>query len=260
MTISTQELQAKLGSSEPPALVEALGSAYFADAHLPGAINIPPDQVDRPAPRLLPDLEGKIVGLAQRHRAGIRSRRSSARGYGPIAGSSSPRCNADADEAVGEHAGRPAVQMKPIGGEPPRPQCLGGITVAPFCFQPGPQQRRRRSQRDAASTTGLGGGEFFGRHRPFDAQHPAVEVAEPQRCQLTPESAARRTTRRSCSAGRRSWRARVRPSSPATAYSTAVSAAQSSWRTSSSLSGRRGSTRPGPRMLRIGCTSMIRWS
>lgn len=60
-TISRQNLQAKLGSSEPPVLVEALGSAYFADAHLPGAINIPPDQVDRLAPRLLPDLDAEIV-------------------------------------------------------------------------------------------------------------------------------------------------------------------------------------------------------
>ena len=60
-TISRQDLQAKLGSSAPPVLVEALGSAYFADAHLPGAINIPPDQVDRLAPRLLPDLDTEIV-------------------------------------------------------------------------------------------------------------------------------------------------------------------------------------------------------
>ena len=35
-------------------LVEALGAAYYADAHLPGAINIPPGQVDRLAPTLLP--------------------------------------------------------------------------------------------------------------------------------------------------------------------------------------------------------------
>ncbi len=60
-TISRQELQAKLASSEPPVLIEALGAAYFADAHLPGAINIPPDQVDRLAPGLLPDLDAEIV-------------------------------------------------------------------------------------------------------------------------------------------------------------------------------------------------------
>lgn len=60
-TISRQALQTKLATRQPPLLVEALGSAYFADAHLPGAINIPPDQVDRLAPRLLPDLDAEIV-------------------------------------------------------------------------------------------------------------------------------------------------------------------------------------------------------
>jgi rhodanese-related sulfurtransferase len=59
--ISRQDLQAKIECGDPPLLVEALGSAYFADAHLPGAINIPPDQVDRLASRLLPELDAEIV-------------------------------------------------------------------------------------------------------------------------------------------------------------------------------------------------------
>ena len=59
--ISRGELLGKLKGSAPPALVEALGPAYFADAHLPGAINIPPDQVDRLAARLLPDLTADVV-------------------------------------------------------------------------------------------------------------------------------------------------------------------------------------------------------
>ncbi len=42
-------------------IVEALGSAYYADAHLPGAVNIPPDQVDRLAPATLPDKDARIV-------------------------------------------------------------------------------------------------------------------------------------------------------------------------------------------------------
>ena len=49
------------GRPEPPVLVEALGAAYFADAHLPGAINIPPGQVDRLAPILIRDLDARIV-------------------------------------------------------------------------------------------------------------------------------------------------------------------------------------------------------
>ena len=42
-------------------LVEALGPAYFEDAHLPGAINIPHDRVDELAPKLLPDKTARIV-------------------------------------------------------------------------------------------------------------------------------------------------------------------------------------------------------
>src|SRR3954454_19159947 len=61
MPITRDELLAKLGSAERFSLVEALGPAYFADAHLPGAINIPPDQVDRLAVRLLPDLTADVV-------------------------------------------------------------------------------------------------------------------------------------------------------------------------------------------------------
>ena len=59
--ISRDELHRTLTGDTAPTLVEALGAAFFADAHLPGAINIPPDQVDRLAPRLLPDVEAPIV-------------------------------------------------------------------------------------------------------------------------------------------------------------------------------------------------------
>ena len=59
--ISRRDLQARLKGDPPAVLVEALGSPYWADAHLPGAVNIPPDQVDRLAPRLLPDLDAQIV-------------------------------------------------------------------------------------------------------------------------------------------------------------------------------------------------------
>jgi len=59
--ISRNELTRSLTSGDPLTLVEALGPAYFDDAHLPGAVNIPPDQVDRLAPALLPDSEAHIV-------------------------------------------------------------------------------------------------------------------------------------------------------------------------------------------------------
>ena len=59
--ITRAELFDQLDSPSPPVLVEALGAAYFADAHLPGAMNIPPSHVDRVARRLIPELHTRIV-------------------------------------------------------------------------------------------------------------------------------------------------------------------------------------------------------
>jgi rhodanese-related sulfurtransferase len=60
-SITRQELQARLARTDRPVLVEALGGAFFADAHLPGAINIPPGSVDRLAPQHIPDRDAPIV-------------------------------------------------------------------------------------------------------------------------------------------------------------------------------------------------------
>jgi rhodanese-related sulfurtransferase len=59
--VTREELLGKLRREDAIALVEALGSGYFADAHLPGAMNIPPDQVDRLAPHLLPDTNVEVI-------------------------------------------------------------------------------------------------------------------------------------------------------------------------------------------------------
>ncbi len=61
LEISREALVERVRSEHPPVLVEALGAAYFADAHLPGAINIPPDRVEIVAPLLIPDLDTSIV-------------------------------------------------------------------------------------------------------------------------------------------------------------------------------------------------------
>jgi rhodanese-related sulfurtransferase len=58
--ITLEQLQQELQTRDVT-LVEALGPAYFEDAHLPGAINIPHDRVDELAPRLLPDKDARIV-------------------------------------------------------------------------------------------------------------------------------------------------------------------------------------------------------
>jgi rhodanese-related sulfurtransferase len=59
--IGRDDLHHVMTNGHPPVLVEALGAAYYADAHLPGAVNIPPGQVDRLAPALLPDRQAPIV-------------------------------------------------------------------------------------------------------------------------------------------------------------------------------------------------------
>lgn len=59
--IDRTALKSKLDGKEPVVLVEALPPRYFADAHLPGALNIPHDQVDALAPGLLPDKDAEIV-------------------------------------------------------------------------------------------------------------------------------------------------------------------------------------------------------
>ena len=60
-TISREEIRTRLDSGKPIALVEALPSKYFDAQHLPGAINIPHDQVRELAPALLPDKAALIA-------------------------------------------------------------------------------------------------------------------------------------------------------------------------------------------------------
>ena len=61
-------------------LVEALGAGFYADAHLPGAINIPPGHVDALAPALLPDRDAAVVVYCTGPCSEQRRRRASARG------------------------------------------------------------------------------------------------------------------------------------------------------------------------------------
>ena len=59
--IDRDALWDELNGPNPPTLIEALGAAYYADAHLPGAVNIPPGHVHRLAQALLPDRQAPIV-------------------------------------------------------------------------------------------------------------------------------------------------------------------------------------------------------
>lgn len=60
-TITRSDLEAKLDLGDPVTLVEALPEGYYRKAHLPGAINLPPDRIRDVAPRLLPDEDAETV-------------------------------------------------------------------------------------------------------------------------------------------------------------------------------------------------------
>jgi rhodanese-related sulfurtransferase len=59
-TISRDELHSAIQAGSVT-VVEALGAAYYEDAHLPGAINIPHTEVAELAPVLLGDKDAAIV-------------------------------------------------------------------------------------------------------------------------------------------------------------------------------------------------------
>lgn len=60
-TISRDELKEKIDRGDDFKLVETLAPTTYQHAHLPGAINMPPDQVGQLAAKLLPDKQADIV-------------------------------------------------------------------------------------------------------------------------------------------------------------------------------------------------------
>ena len=60
-TISREELKQKIDRGDALLLVETLPVMAYLSAHLPGAINLPPDQVRESAHRVLPDKSAEIV-------------------------------------------------------------------------------------------------------------------------------------------------------------------------------------------------------
>ena len=84
--ISRDDLHRRITSGEHLMLVEALGPAYFADAHIRGAVNMPPDQVDGLAPTLLPDKDAPIVVYCSGtcHNSEITARRLDYLGYSDV--------------------------------------------------------------------------------------------------------------------------------------------------------------------------------
>jgi rhodanese-related sulfurtransferase len=59
--IDRDDLLQRLEDGEAFVLVDALGPISYGAAHLPGAINIPPDRVDALAERRVPNLDTPVV-------------------------------------------------------------------------------------------------------------------------------------------------------------------------------------------------------
>ena len=59
--ITLQELRAKLEAGEKLLLLEALPRTSYEEVHLPGALNLPLDELEELAPRLVPDRHAQIV-------------------------------------------------------------------------------------------------------------------------------------------------------------------------------------------------------
>jgi rhodanese-related sulfurtransferase len=61
LEIGREELREKVESRAAFVLVDALPPIAFAASHLPGAVNIPPESVDRMAEIRIPDLDTEVV-------------------------------------------------------------------------------------------------------------------------------------------------------------------------------------------------------
>lgn len=60
-TITRDELKARLDNGNPVTIIEALPQRYYEAEHLPGAINIPHDEIREKASGQLPDKDATIV-------------------------------------------------------------------------------------------------------------------------------------------------------------------------------------------------------
>jgi rhodanese-related sulfurtransferase len=59
--IERDELKAKIDRGEAVALLETLAPEHFQHAHLPGAVNMPPDRVKELGPLLVPDKHTEVI-------------------------------------------------------------------------------------------------------------------------------------------------------------------------------------------------------
>ena len=60
-TISREELKEKMDRGDDFVLVDTMAEMYYRHSHLPGAINVPVDELRELAPELLPDKQAEII-------------------------------------------------------------------------------------------------------------------------------------------------------------------------------------------------------
>ena len=60
-TMTREQIKKKLDTGEPMVIIEALPQKYFDAEHLPGALNIPHDEIRARALEMLPDKDACIV-------------------------------------------------------------------------------------------------------------------------------------------------------------------------------------------------------
>ena len=63
-TISTKNLKSKLDQKQVT-VVETLAPERYREAHIPGALNIPPERIKELAPQLLPNKDAEISRTAR---------------------------------------------------------------------------------------------------------------------------------------------------------------------------------------------------
>ena len=60
-TVSTKDLKAKIDGNQSITIVETLAPDRYREAHIPGALNIPPERIKELAPQLLTDKNAEII-------------------------------------------------------------------------------------------------------------------------------------------------------------------------------------------------------
>jgi rhodanese-related sulfurtransferase len=87
-TISTKDLKFKVDEKQGIIVVETLAPERYREAHIPGALNLPPEKLKQLAPQLLPNKDAEIVTYCANthwHASEYAARELAAMGYTNVA-------------------------------------------------------------------------------------------------------------------------------------------------------------------------------